>query len=269
VRSYLSRMKKCPSCGKQSEGAFCSGCGTALKNQGNCPSCGARLPAGARFCTGCGQAVAGGGARTARAGGGSGGGGSNLPWYLLGAAVAALALLLVVPYLRENTSPRAPGGTLTGGLPDGLGDGTPPPLTGTPREQADALFNRIMAARESGDSAGAVFFTPMAIQAYDMAAPLDDDGRYHLALVHNVAGNHDEAVAVAEEILEGNPNHLLALAAAAEAEAIRGDMEAARAYASRFLEAYPTERERQLQEYLDHANIIPEYEREARALVEG
>ncbi|MEX0892386.1 MAG: zinc-ribbon domain-containing protein, partial [Gemmatimonadota bacterium] len=102
MRSYLSRMKKCPSCGKQSEGAFCSGCGTALKNQGNCPSCGARLPAGARFCTGCGQAVAGAGAGARKGGAGarSGGGGSNLPWYLLGAAVAALALLLVVPYLR-------------------------------------------------------------------------------------------------------------------------------------------------------------------------
>jgi tetratricopeptide (TPR) repeat protein len=251
-------MKKCPSCGKQSEGAFCSHCGTALHDQGACPSCGARLPAGARFCTKCGQAV---GAAASK------GGGSNLPWYLLGAALVALALLLVLPYLQDNTTPDpSAAAPFAGGA---AGGGAPPPLTGTPREQADALFNRIMSARESGDSTGAVFFTPMAIQAYGMAEPLDDDGRYHLALVHTVAGNHDEAVATAEQILEGSPQHLLALAAAAEAEAIRGNLDAARAYARRFLDAYPTERDRQLQEYVDHAAILPEYEREARALVEG
>lgn len=212
----------------------------------------------ARFCTKCGASVAGAG---------RGGGGSNLPWYLLGAAVAVLALLLVLPYLRDNTRPDpSAAAPFTGGA---MGGGTPPPLTGSPREQADALFNRIMSARESGDSAGAVFFTPMAIQAYDAVPVMDDDGRYHLALVHTVAGNFDEAVATAEEILAANPNHLLALAAAAEAEALRDNMEAARGYARRFLDAYPAERERQLQEYLDHGAILPEYEREARALVEG
>ena len=171
--------------------------------------------------------------------------------------------------LQENTSPRPPGGSITGTIPGAAGDGTPPPLTGSPREQADALFNRIMQAKESGDSANAVFFTPMAIQAYGMAEPLDHDGIFHLALVHTVAGNFDEAVAAAERVLADSPNHLLALAAAAEAAAVSGDMEAARGYASRFLEAYPEERNRQIQEYLDHGAILPEYEREARALVEG
>ena len=48
----------CPHCGKKTaKGKFCMECGTAL--QRNCPECGQDVPAGAKFCAGCGHKLGG------------------------------------------------------------------------------------------------------------------------------------------------------------------------------------------------------------------
>ena len=49
--------KHCPSCGAavQAGDKFCSGCGQKLEVAAFCPSCGAKVNAGDRFCSGCGQ----------------------------------------------------------------------------------------------------------------------------------------------------------------------------------------------------------------------
>lgn len=272
--SYCLRMK-CPNCGTESSGRFCPTCGASLRAS-KCASCGASLVPGARFCTRCGAeaGTAGGtvrpaGHRTAREGGDADGdsGSTNLPWYIAGAVLTALVVILVLPMIRDDGSSdavRTPLGG-AGGIPGAVAPGTPPPLTGTPREQADRLFNRIMTAREAGDMASAQMFVPMATQAYESARPLDDDGLYHLALVHIVGGSYDIARTTAEETLARNPNHLLALAAAGEAATLGGDSTAARDYYARFLDAYDSEITRALPEYQDHAGIFPEYQAAARA----
>lgn len=150
---------------------------------------------------------------------------------------------------------------------DGTPVGAPPPLTGTPRENADRLFERIMTARARGDAGEALRFTPMAIAAYAMAAPLDDDGLYHLASVHLVAGDTAAALSTAEQILARNPDHLLGLGVAAETAVIAGDTAAARAYYTRLLAAYDAEVASGLQEYRDHSQILPEYRATARSVV--
>lgn len=144
----------------------------------------------------------------------------------------------------------------------GAGDptgGSPPELTGTPREQADRLFNRIMTERESGDTAKARFFLPMGIMAYQQAGDLEPDGLYHLAILQSSAGKSADAVATAQRILAALPDHLLALGAAAEAAEEMGDGPAAARYYGHLYRVYDTEKKKTLAEYIDHAKVLPQY----------
>lgn len=252
---------KCANCGTESNGRFCPSCGAQLRSS-SCTECGAELPPGARFCTRCGTATATGSGTTTRAAA-TGGTSPNLPWYIAGAVLVVLILILLVPMLtdRDDAVTRGP---FTPGATNGAAPGTPPPLTGTPREQADRLFNRVMTAWGQGDSAQARQFVPMAIDAYGMAAPLDLDGLYHLAAVHIVAGNYAEARRTAAEILAAEPDHLLALSAAAEAAALAGDSATAREHYQHVLRVFDTESSRGLQEYLDHSRQLPELRETAR-----
>lgn len=262
---------KCANCGTESNGKFCHSCGASLTAR-QCSECGADLVAGARFCTRCGAAAGGaapnppGGRQAARGGARSGSAGNpNLPWYIAGGVLLLLLLILIVPMFTDNgdAGPQAPfsGGAVT--------PGTPPPLTGTPREQADRLFDRIMTAAERGDTAEARRFTPMAIDAYGMAAPLDADGLYHLAVVHVVAGDPDAARETAERLLATRNTHLLGLAVAGEASLAAGDTAAARGYYGRLLEAYEAEVSQQLPEYQAHARSLPEFRATAQRITAG
>lgn len=249
---------KCSNCGAESDGAFCSQCGSPLKGA-HCRECKAALIAGARFCTNCGTSVSGSGEA------------GKLPWIVAGTAVTALIIALAWPALRGGDGDRQTDGRIpieqmqtdlgTGQSPSG----TPPALTGTPREQADRLFNRIMSEREAGDTARAKFFLPMALQAYENAAPLDEDGYYHLSLLQSFGGNYSAAQSTAEKILTTAPNHLLGLGAAASAARSNGDDASARRYYQRLLAAYATESRKPLKEYQDHAGILPQLKEQAEA----
>jgi hypothetical protein len=245
---------KCSQCGQIAEGAFCASCG-APQAGASCGSCRKPLVAGARFCTACGTPV--------RAGGGS-----NLPWYVAGASLVTLILVLLLPTLRpappgiefQRAVPGAGAAPFAGSAAAaGAGGMQAPPLTGTLREQADRLFNRIMEARAQGDTAQATFFMPMGLTAYREAGALDDDGLYHLAVLESAAGEHAAARATAERILARSPDHLLGLGVAGESAAMLGDTEGATAYYRRLLDRYESESNRQLPEYIDHNRILPTY----------
>lgn len=47
-------MHKCPQCGTEFEGKFCSNCGAKWEEEKTCPSCGAKLNGSTRFCNECG-----------------------------------------------------------------------------------------------------------------------------------------------------------------------------------------------------------------------
>jgi hypothetical protein len=245
---------KCPNCGAESSGAFCAECGLPLKGA-KCRSCKAPLPVGSKFCTQCGTAVMG---RSS--------GSSKAPWYVVGAALALLLIVLIWPAIRgDKGRPAEDGRVPIGQLQDGASGSTQGPLSGTPREQADRLFNRVMSERESGDTARARFFLPMAIQAYGAVGDLDPDGLYHLSLLHNLNEDYDAGLATAGSILATLPNHLLALSAAANAARGNGDSAAARKYYERFLSAYEVESQQPRQEYQDHARMLPELRAEAQS----
>jgi hypothetical protein len=242
---------KCPSCGTESDGSFCPSCGAPL-TEAKCRACDAVLVPGARFCTACGEPV-----RPPS---------STLPWIVTGIALAALIVVLLLPVLRP--SPRSTGGAVAAGPFVGGGAGSPPPLTGTPREQADRLFNRIMQERAAGNDQQVEFFLPMALTAYEQAGPLDADGLYHLGLLQIVAGRNADASASAARILQTEPHHLLGLIVAAQAAVGAGDIATARADYRLFMDHFDEEKGRQLAEYLDHAAILPEYRREAEEFLQ-
>ncbi len=269
VRALVSTPMKCPSCGTDSSGKFCSECGAPLTDA-QCAKCSAPLLPGARYCTACGTP-----ARSAI--------GGNTGWFVAaGVLVVMIGLVWILTSRTRTGDPAAvagagaaPGGApfAEGGTPGGVGSatspgatgaGSPPELTGTPREQADRLFNRIMSEREGGDTAKARFFLPMGIQAYKQAGDLEADGLFHLTLLQASAGQAADAMATAERILVGNPNHLLALGAAAEAAEEAGNGEVAAGYYARFLKAYPVEKTKTSAEYLDHSKLLPLYEAAAK-----
>jgi tetratricopeptide (TPR) repeat protein len=177
----------------------------------------------------------------------------------------ALILVLVLPTFRSQPSPSAePTAPFQQASP---GATTPPPLSANMRENADRLFNRVMEARETGDSAGVKQFAPMGVMAYENAGELDNDGLYHLSLLQIAASDFPAALSTARRILTVAPDHLLALSAAADASALMNDSATARRYYEHFLRVLPVEKDKQLPEYLDHARVFPRLENEARSFL--
>jgi len=274
----------CPECGKHASGNFCHHCGSTLGGR-FCNQCGSETSGDGKFCNQCGAAVQGAsaprGGTGSRGGGARGGGASrqaagadvappnNLPWWFAG--IAMFGLILVVGWnMVQPAGPAAPAG---GGLPAGAVDPNGPGTTDisqlSPREAANRLFDRVMMAEESGDSVGAQGFLPMAIQAFELAQPLDMDGLYHLSLLRRTGAQLESALATAQQILEGEPNHILGLSAAAQAAVELGMEDDAAAYFQQILDNIDVEMARPLPEYQAHINSFPVARAEAEAFLAG
>jgi hypothetical protein len=260
----------CPRCGAAATGKFCSECGASLAAL-TCPSCGQATPAGARFCNKCGAGLAGQGpAVSAAAGAGATRGDGQLAWWIAGGTLVVLIVTLALPVINPK-EPEAPApqaaAPFAGGAP---GTGTPPNLSGmTPREQASRLYDRVMGAVSTGDEAMVQMFLPMAIQAHEMARPLDDDQLYHLATLKRAGGDFAGAIATAQEGLADKPDHLLLLAATADAADGMGDQATARRYWQHFLEVFDVQKALGLMEYLDHDPVLQQSRDHARQLLGG
>lgn len=261
----------CPECNRPATGNFCSHCGASLGGR-FCNQCGTEVSAGARFCNQCGAEVAGSGARAGahREAAATMFSGQNLAWWVAGAAMFALIVVVGVSMVRPGPGP-TPGTTDGAAAPATTGGGgvAPDISSMTPLEAANRLYNRVMAAVSSGDSLEAQQFMPMAIAAYQRARPLDHDGLFHLSMLNRTAGNFEAALAQAHEILEEDPNHLLGRVAAAEAAVELGEMEEAETHYRTILEVYDDEVARALPEYQDHSQIVDVLRDEAERFLAG
>ncbi len=172
----------------------------------------------------------------------------------VGAAVlVGVAIMIGVDWPMETSAP-APDAT-RGGAPALMPPPVAPPPAQSPRMVADQLFNRAMTAHETGQAQQAAVFLPESILAYQMLEPLDADGLFHLAVLQLAAGNDGGARATSDRILAAAPNHLLGLAAAAQASEQSAPNEA-RGLWQRYLDAYD-EQQGRAPEYGHHQRIFP------------
>jgi tetratricopeptide (TPR) repeat protein len=175
-------------------------------------------------------------------------------------------LILVVGWsMVSRSTPVGPpgGGAPAGGTNPADGQSTLDLDSMTPREAADRLFNRVMETLSSGDTTNAMFFQPMAVQAYQRAEPLDLDGILHQALLELLA-DPTVALATTQRVLESEPDHVLGLGTAARSALALGDSAQAREHYEHLLRVYDTEYARNLSEYDGHRQLMAEMQGEAR-----
>lgn len=256
-----STAAPCPQCGAPASGRFCAACGAPLAGA-SCRSCDQPLTPGVRFCAHCGQPVTGAATAPTRAGAPSLG-----RWGPYAIGGAALLVVLVLLFRQEgrnriaSTPVGAPGSAAQAA-------GVPPDISQmTPRERFDRLYNRVMQASESGDTAQVAQFLPMALTAYTALDEVDADARYHLAMLRLHTGDLAGAKALADTILKSNPSHLFGfMIRGAAARFERNDGALAAAYRG-FNDAYDKEIAAARPEYQDHQTALDRFLAEARAAV--
>lgn len=231
-----------------------------------CEQCGSTLSTSANFCPNCGIPVAGGVPATRAAGSSApatrGGLAGSLPWLIPSIAVVGVIAFAVMSGRPDPTAAPMMGGAV-GGIP------AMDISQLSADERVDRLFNRVMTAASAGKTDSVAFFAPMAVTSFEALEPLSLHRRYDLGLIHLVAGDAAQARAQAEMILTEQPKHLLGLALAMRAARAANDEAARKRFATRFLEALPTERSRAVQEYTDHATDITEATAEAEGRSSG
>jgi hypothetical protein len=198
-----------------------------------------------------------------------------LPWAV--ALIALCALIALVGGQRfaaargagldapQNAIPQAGLDFPAGGAQQGMR--APDISAMSPQERANRLYDRIMALHEQGKTDSVQFIAlNMFIPQLRSMEPLTTHLRYDLGRVGEVAGTVDVATAQADTILREHPNHLLGLILAGRAARMRGDEAAARAFDRKALAAEPTERAKQIEEYVAHNDDIVNALTEARRL---
>ncbi len=177
---------------------------------------------------------------------------------LVGAIIYKVASDQPAPRIPAMANPGAAAGSEVGNA------GPAPDITQlSPRERFDRLFNRIMAAAQTNDTAQVVRFTPMALGAYAQLDSFDADARYHAAVLYLQTGDADAASALADTILAQSPGHLFGYVVRANAAQLRNDS-AGQARARRdFQSHFAAETAARRPEYAEHAPIIEEFKREA------
>lgn len=193
---------------------------------------------------------------------------SIVPWVALGVSIVALVFSLLAWFERGGGAPKSAAAPFSPSVSSPFSASGPSSVdlsSMSPRDAADRLFNRVMAASESGNTTEAMQLAPMALQAYDRVGPLDNDARYHVALIHLVAGDLKSAQAQLEQLRRAVPNHLLGFMLAQHIAVQSGNKDGeARAYKD-FLAAYDAEMATARVEYQEHRGGIERFREAAQA----
>jgi hypothetical protein len=263
--------KTCSACGAPVPGRFCGSCGLASGPR-TCTACQAELSAQARFCHRCGTPAQGG---SARPGGGSTTRSERNAWIVAGGIVAILLAVIVYKMLAGDTAgPRTPdmanaGNSAPGQQIDaggGLPTGPAPDISNlTPHERFLRLNNRVMEAASRGDTTTVVNFSPMAIGAYEQLDSVDNDLRYHAAVLNAQVGRVAEALALTDTMLTEIPGYLLAYVVRGDIAEFQRDPARLAKARSDFLAAWDRENGVRRVEYADHRDVLDQFRAAATA----
>ena len=249
---------RCAACGAPLADRFCAHCGGSAE-PGECGRCHARLSPGARFCHRCGAAS------LAAAGTG---GRERTAWIVAGFAVFVVLGLIVWRAggaFRPTVPEMGNAGNAGGAGPPAVATRAPDISSMSPRERFDRLFDRIMRAGESGDSATVARFGPMALGAYSQLDQVDTDARFHAAMLRLTLADFPAAEALADTILAEAPGHLFGYLVRGEAaERQNRAFVLARSYRG-FLTHYDAEMKRGRPEYAEHRPVLDDFRTRARA----
>ena len=225
-----------------------------------CPSCG--QAAAGKFCGHCGASLTGLVARTPWSAQ------TIVPWAALGVATLALVVALLAWFDRGGAVQPAPVRFSQSSSAPLSAPGELPDLASmSPREAADRLFNRVMTASENGNNTEALQFSPMALQAYINLGTLDNDARYHVALLHLAADDSKGARVQVDLLRKSVPKHLLGYMLEHQIAERSGNSDnVARAFKA-FLAAYDSEIAMGRGEYQDHMKTIERFHKAAQASV--
>jgi hypothetical protein len=198
-------------------------------------------------------------------------------WIVAGALCLVLLAAIVFRVIREAPPPATPqmanagalsareGAEPAAGDEAGAPSGTPPDISQmTPRERFDRLFNRIMQASESGDTAQVLRFTPMALGAYAQLDSIDADARYHAAVLRMQVGDFAGARALADTILARTPGHLFGYLVRGTAASLQGDSAGLRRAERDFQAHYDTEMRAGRPEYREHQPALDDFRQQAQ-----
>jgi len=240
----------CPACGARSDGPFCTACGGPVGSRG-CTGCRTPLRPGARYCSHCGLDQ-----RTPPPAGAD-----RLPWLVAGLLCVALVGLVVLRVVRGTPAPAAPQMANAGN--QGVAGAAPDISAMSPRERFDRLFDRLMRAGAEGDSVTIVNFSPMALGAYAQLDSVDADARFHAALIDVQVGDFAGAKALADSIEQHDPGHLFGPILLGTVAGLSADSVGRRAAYAAFRANYDRELARNRPEYLDHRQLLTEFQQAA------
>lgn len=211
-----------------------------------CTACGVRVQADAKFCQQCGARL-GTGSRFGLA--------DVLPIAFLAALVALVfAAVVGLAYLLHPDLFHGP--RSVSDAPAATAEPSVDLSRMSPRQAADRLFNRVMAAQEKDNLEEARRFAPMALEAYGDVAVLDADAQYHLGLLYGVVDDEENMRRQIETLKDIAPNHLLAFALEHELAQKLGDAEAAARAVAALRAAYESEMATGRPEYGAHSFTI-------------
>lgn len=216
-------VQRCPACGNQGSGRFCSQCGAPLQ---------------ARFAV-------------------------RRAWWAAGAFGLLTLIALVLVARQQRVSATA--GRL-------VAEASPPPdiSTMTPRARFDSLYNRVMRAAESGDTATVARFAPMVFAAYSQLDTVDNDARYHAAVLQlHVEGDPSAALRLADSILAESTRHLFGFLIRGTAAQLAGNEPLLSRARAGFLAAWEGEMKAGRQEYRDHQGMLDQFRAAALKGVAG
>jgi hypothetical protein len=212
------------------------------------------LTPGARFCHRCGAPAGADNLAAQRSFA------SAVPWAVAGIALVSLIALAAGQRFGRGPDPTPSSDAAAASaapFAGATGNGPAPDISKlSPAEAAVRLYNRVMGAHERGQTDTVRLFAPMAITAYQMIGALDLDQRYDMGRIAAISGDVTLARAEADTILAKHPNHLLGLILAADVARLRKDAAGERVFHEKLVAAAPSERAKQLPEYIVHGTDI-------------